>query len=129
MLVETFVSHGSEPGQLGLFDCETGIPEFGSNGLAVFAPDTPKAINPYQVSPVSVVVKEITSEVNGLEAIAYHSWTNCPPPMPSWVVLGENVNPAESLTENAVPTGKQSHPTMMTSGPLEVVRATEQEVT
>jgi hypothetical protein len=34
-----------------------------------------------------------------------------------------------SFTENAVPSGKQSHPTMMTSGPSEVESVTEQEVT
>jgi hypothetical protein len=41
-----------------------------------------------------------------------------------------NVSPAVSFTENAVPMGKQSQPTMMTSGLLEdVERVTEQDVT
>jgi len=69
------------------------------------APDTPKAIIPYHVSPESAVVTETTSEDSGLGAIAYHSCKNCPPPTLSCAVLAENVSPAVSFTENAVPSG------------------------
>jgi hypothetical protein len=49
---------------------------FGSKGLAVFAPDTPKATTPYQVSPEIVEVTEITSFTRTEGATAYHSWMN-----------------------------------------------------
>ena len=102
---------------------------FGSNGLAVLAPETPKAITPYQVSPVSVVVTEMESEVRGFGAIAYHSWMNCPPPMLSSPVLAWKVKPNVSFTEKVIPSGKQSQPTIITSGLLVVESVTEQEVT
>jgi hypothetical protein len=86
-------------------------------------------VTPYHVSPVSAVVTEIWSELKGLGAIAYHSCKNCPPPTLSCAVLAENVSPAVSFTENAVPSGKQSHPTMTMSPLMLVVSAAEQEVT
>jgi len=122
------VSHGSEPGQDGLFDCATGRAEFGSNGLAVLAPETANMATPYHVSPVLAVVTEMLSELKGVGAIANHSWTNCPPPILSWVVLGVKASPAVSFTEKAEPSGKQSHPTMTTSPPVLVVSRAEQEV-
>ena len=127
--MDTPVSHGSELGQLGLLDCATGREGFESNGLAVLAPEIANATTPYHVSPVFVVETDMVSELSGFGAMAYHSWMNCPPPMPSCEVLGVNVNPAVSSTENAEPPGKQSHPTMITSGPVVVVSPTEQEVT
>jgi hypothetical protein len=113
-----------------LFACEAGREGLESNGLAVFAPDTPKATTPYHVSPVSVVVTEIVSELSGPGAIVYHSLTNWFPPIPI-TALEVKVSPAVSFTENveAAEVGKQSQPTMITSGPFAVVSLTEQEVT
>ena len=73
LLVDTPVSHGAEFGQLGLFACATGRAEFGSNGLAVLAPEIANITTPYHVSPVFVVVMEMLSELKGFGAIAYHS--------------------------------------------------------
>ena len=87
LLVETPVSHGSELRQPGLFACAMGRVGFVSKGVAVLAPETPKATTPYQVSPVLVVVTEITSEERALGAIAYHSCKNWFPPMLSSPVL------------------------------------------
>jgi hypothetical protein len=128
-VVLTPVSQGAAPEHAGLLDWATGSEGLGSKGFAVSAPETPKAITPYQVSPVSLVVTEMGSEARGDGAMAYHSWTNCPPPMPSWPVLGVKVSPAVSFTEKEVPTGYPSTPTMMTSSPLVVDRTAEQEVT
>jgi hypothetical protein len=130
VVVETPVSQGREPVQLGLFACLTGSDGLESNGLAVFAPDIPNATTPYQVSPWFDVVTEIVSELNGLGAMAYHSSKNWLPPMLT-VALEWNVSPAVSLTENvdSAEVGKQSQPTMTTSFECAVDRATAQEVT
>lgn len=98
LVVDTPVLQGRELGQPRVFVCPTGNEGFGSNGFAVFAPDMPKATTPYHVSPVSVLVTEMVSEVSRLGAIAYHSSMNSLPPMlisaREW-----NVSPAVSLTE------------------------------
>jgi hypothetical protein len=80
LVVETPVLHGREPGQL-IFAWRSGTEGFVSNGLAVFAPETPNAMTPYQVSPVEGVWTEMLSLVSADGAIAYHVCMNWPPPM------------------------------------------------
>jgi hypothetical protein len=84
---------------------------------------------PYQVSPVSVVVRETLSADRTELDIAYQVSTNWPPPMPSWDSLGTNVRPAVSLTENVAPDGQQSQPTIITSFDWVVVSETLHAVT
>jgi hypothetical protein len=112
---ETPVLHGLAQLMLA---CDSGSP---AKGLTVFAPETANATTPYQVSPVSAVMTDIVSDERGEVDMAYHVWTNCPPPMLSCDSLGANVNPAESLTEKVVPDWKQSHPTIITSFDCAVV--------
>jgi hypothetical protein len=106
--------------------CASGVPE---KGLAVFAPETAKAITPYHVSPVSAVVMEMLSDERAEWDMAHQVWMNWIPPMLSCDSLWINVKPAESLTEKAVPDGQQSHATIITSFDWVVVSGTLQAVT
>jgi len=128
LFVETPVLHGSPLGQ-AMFAWARGKEGFVSKGLAVFAPETPKATTPYHVSPVKAVWTETTSPVSADGAIAYHSWRNSFPPMPICPVLCTNVRPAVSFTEKEEPAGHQLHPTMITSEAWVVVSDTEHAVT
>jgi hypothetical protein len=108
---ETPVLQGFEQGFM--LACAIGKPE--AKGCAVFAPDTPKATAPYQVSPLLLVMTEIASEERGDAEMAYHVSMNWLPPMLKGDSLWMNVRPAVSLTENKELDGKQSHPTIITS--------------
>jgi hypothetical protein len=109
--------------------CALGKVVFGSKGLAVFAPETAKAMIPYQVSPLIVEVTEITSFTRGEGATAYHSWMNWPPPIDTCPVLDWNASPRLSFTEKDPPEGQQLQPTITRSDGFVVVSDTEQEVT
>jgi hypothetical protein len=128
LVVVTPVLQGRDPAQT-MFAWRAGSDGLVSKGLAVFAPETPKAITPYQVSPVMVVWTEMTSPVSADGAIAYHVCMNWSPPMLSWAVLGTKVRPAVSFTEKAPSAGQQLQPTMITSEACAVVRETEHAVT
>ena len=74
LVVETPVLHGTLL-RHAMLACAFGKPGLESKGLLVFAPDTPKAITPYHVSPVKDVWTEMLSPANGVGAIAYHVCT------------------------------------------------------
>lgn len=71
LVVETPMLHGTLL-RHAMLACALGNAGLGSKGLVVFAPDTPKAITPYHVSPVNDVWMDMLSPVNGDGAIAYH---------------------------------------------------------